>query len=185
MKKLMSILCVLILLFLSACSKSDVKPPEVSYQAQNEHMNMAIKEAREGIYNHHGGPFGSVIVKDGKVVGSGHNMVLKNNDSTAHGEISAIRDAEKNLGTYDLSGCELYTTGEPCPMCLAASMWANIDIVYYGCTIIDNEIIGFRDAKFDEMFGGREAFKDYLVELDREACLELFKEYKEMDHTIY
>ncbi|MGN1405198.1 MAG: nucleoside deaminase [Erysipelotrichaceae bacterium] len=178
------VLCLCLLIF-GGCKSSSVKIPEKAYNAENEYMNMAIDEARQGIYNHHGGPFGSVIVKDGKVIGQGHNMVLINNDSTAHGEISAIRDAEKNLGTYDLSGSALYTTGEPCPMCLAAAMWANIDVIYYGCTIEDNEIIGFRDAKFDEMFGGREAFRDYLIEMDRQACLELFEEYSSLEHVIY
>ncbi len=154
-------------------------------KSDNKYMRLAIDEAREGIYNNHGGPFGSVIVKDGEIVGRGHNMVLKNNDSTAHGEVSAIRDAENNLKTFDLSGCELYTTGEPCPMCLAACMWANIDKVYYGCTIADNAEIGFRDEKLDNMFGGREAFAEYLEEMDRDACLELFKEYNALDAQNY
>ena len=126
-----------------------------------------------------------MIVKDGEIIGQGHNMVLANNDSTCHGEIAAIRSAEQAIGSYDLSGAELYTTGEPCPMCLAACMWANIEKVYYGCTIEDNEIIGFRDKEFDDMFGGREAFKDYLIEMDRHACLSLFDEYNDMDATIY
>ncbi len=107
----------------------------------NKYMEMAIKEAEEGINNGHGGPFGAVIVKDGKVVGKSHNHVLINNDPTAHGEISAIRNACKNLNTYDLTGCTIYTTGEPCQMCLCACMWANIDKVYYGATIADNEKI--------------------------------------------
>ena len=127
----------------------------------------------------------SVIVKDGKIVGRGHNRVVLNNDPTCHGEVSALRDAGQKLGTFDMSGCELYTTGEPCPMCLCACLWANIDKVYYGCTIEDNEIIGFRDEDFDELFGGREAFSDYLVCLDREACLELFDAYLNMERTNY
>lgn len=160
--------------------------PPAKYSAQNSFMQKAIDEARDGIFHQHGGPFGTVIVKDGKIIGSGHNMVVKNNDSTAHGEISAIRDAESRLKTFDLSGCELYTTGEPCPMCLAACMWANISKIYYGCTIADNEKIGFRDNLFDKMFGGdRSAFKDYLFETDREACLELFEEYNALDKTKY
>lgn len=151
-----------------------------------EYMKLAIEQAREGIHNHHGGPFGSVIVKDGKIIGRGHNMVLKNNDSTAHGEVSAIRDAEQRLGTYDLSGTEIYTTGEPCPMCLAACMWANISKVYYGCTIGDNESIGFRDAKFDDLMGGRTKLADYLQQVGRDLCLELFDEYNQIeDRTIY
>ena len=151
----------------------------------NKYMQMAIYEARDGIRKQHGGPFGSVIVKDGVVVGKGHNRVLQRNDPTCHGEIAAIRNASEYLGTYDLTGCELYTTGEPCHMCLCACMWANIGKVYYGCTIEDNGRIGFRDDKFDGIFEGRDKLKDYLVEMDREACLKLFDEYLELQHTIY
>lgn len=143
----------------------------------NKYMEMAIKEAEEGINNGHGGPFGAVIVKDGKVVGKSHNHVLINNDPTAHGEISAIRNACKHLNTYDLTGCTIYTTGEPCQMCLCACMWANIDKVYYGATIADNEKIGFRDNKFNELLGGREKLSDYLECIDREEVLKLFDEY--------
>ena len=150
------------------------------------YMSLAIEEAREGIRKGHGGPFGSVIVKDGQIIGQGHNMVLKNNDSTAHGEIMAIRNAEQNIGSYDLSGSILYTTGEPCPMCLAACMWANISKVYYGCSIEENSIIGFRDAKFDDLMGGRSKLVDYLEQIDHEACLALFEEYNSIaDRTIY
>ena len=151
----------------------------------NKYMEEAIKEAKEGINNGHGGPFGSVIVKDGRIIGRGHNMVLINHDSTAHGEITAIRNTEKDLGTHDLSGCEIYTTGEPCPMCLAACLWANIDKVYYGCTIEDNAIIGFRDEEFDNRFGGRESFSDYLEQVDRDECAKLFEEYNKLDATRY
>ncbi len=150
-----------------------------------DYMKMAIEEARKGIKAGHGGPFGSVIVKDGEVVGRGHNKVLKNNDPTCHGEVAAIRDACGNLGTFDLSGCEIYTTGEPCHMCLCACMWANISKIYYGCTIEDNGRIGFRDDKFDGIFGGREKLEDYLVETCRKECLELFDEYLGMQHEIY
>lgn len=148
-------------------------------------MRQAIAEAREGINAGHGGPFGTVIVKDGKIVGRGHNCVLLLNDPTCHGEVAAIRDAGKNLGTFDLSGCELYTTGEPCHMCLCACMWANISKIYYGCTIDDNSIIGFRDGKFDEIFGGRDKLGDYMQEIDREECQQLFEEYKNMQHQNY
>ena len=150
-----------------------------------EFMETAINEAKTGIANGHGGPFGAVIVKNGEIIASGHNCVLKNNDSTCHGEIDAIRKAEQKLGTYDLSGCELYTTGEPCPMCLAAILWANIDKVYYGCTIEDNAKIGFRDAKFDEMLGGRKNLNNLLEQHDRDLCLQLFDEYNNLDKTLY
>ena len=86
----------------------------------NKFMSLAIEEARQGIISGEGGPFGTVIVKDGKVVGKGHNQVVSNNDPTCHGEMQAIRNASANLHTFDLSGCELYTTGEPCPMCYGA-----------------------------------------------------------------
>jgi len=177
--------CMLLFGYAAAELPAKDSVPAAGYAAENAFMQIAIEEAREGIYNGHGGPFGSVIVKDGVIVGQGHNMVLVNNDSTCHGEVSAIRHAEQNLNTYDLTGCVLYTTGEPCPMCLAACMWANIQQVYYGCTIEDNAIIGFRDEAFDQMFGGREAFAEYLVPIDREACLKLFEEYSSLDATIY
>ena len=148
-------------------------------------MREAITEAREGIRAGHGGPFGTVIVKDGKIVGRGHNRVLLLHDPTCHGEVAAIRDAGQNLGTHDLSGCELYTTGEPCHMCLCACLWANISRIYYGCTIEDNSIIGFRDGKFDELFGGRNKLGGYMLEMDREECLKVFEKYREMQHEGY
>lgn len=154
-------------------------------EAQSEFMQIAIREAREGITNGDGGPFGTAIVKDGVLIASGHNHVLAYNDPTCHGEVDAIRKACKRLGTFDLTGCELYTTGEPCHMCLCACMWANISRIYYGCTIADNEIIGFRDNKFDQIFGGRDKLGDYMTEVDREACLRLFHDYIEMNAPKY
>lgn len=162
-----------------------IRAPKIGYRAQNAYIRMAIDEARKGIYNGDGGPFGSVIVKDGQVVGRGHNCVLKKKDSTCHGEMEAIRNAERKLKTHDLSGCVLYTTGEPCPMCLTACMWANIEHVCYGCTIKDNSEIGFRDERFDELLGGRERLRDYLEEMDREACLKLFEEYGSLQPILY
>lgn len=151
----------------------------------NEYMKLAIEEAKDGIHHKHGGPFGSVIVKDGKIICSDHNRVLQNNDPTCHGEISTIREACEILKTHDLSGCVLYTTGEPCMMCLAACVWAKIDKVYYGCTISDNSKIGFIDGKLDELFTGREKLGDYMECIDREACLELFEEYNNMEKELY
>lgn len=153
---------------------------------KKEFMEIAVREAKEGIANRDGGPFGAVVVKDGEVIASGHNRVLANNDSTCHGEIDAIRKAEAKLETYSLAGCELYTTGEPCPMCLAAILWANIDKVYYGCSLDDNEKIGFRDAKFDKILGGRSGLPDdFMEEKDRELCLEVFREYEETQGVKY
>lgn len=154
-------------------------------EAQSEFMQIAIQEAREGISNGDGGPFGTAIVRDGVLIASGHNHVLAYNDPTCHGEVDAIRKACKRLGTFDLTGCELYTIGEPCHMCLCACMWANISKIYYGCTIADNEIIGFRDNKFDQIFGGRDKLGDYMTEIDREACLRLFQDYSKMQAPKY
>ena len=147
-------------------------------------MQQAIAEADEGIAAKHGGPFGAVIVKDGEIVGRGHNRVVFNNDPTCHGEMEAIRDACKRLGTFDLSGCVLYTTGEPCPMCMGAILWANIDKVYYGCNVDDTDEIGFRDDKFYQRFRLKGA--GISQELDREECKKLYKRYAEgSGHTHY
>ena len=158
---------------------------DISACAENEYMQAAIQEALEGITQQHGGPFGAVIVRDGEIVGSDHNRVLVNHDASAHGEIQAIEDAGSNLGTYDLSGCVLYTTGEPCPMCLFACLWANIDRVYYGCTWEDNAVIGFRDADLMNMVDKSTLPEDYLVCIDRDACLRLFQAYLSLAHELY
>ncbi|MBQ3810152.1 MAG: nucleoside deaminase [Kiritimatiellae bacterium] len=154
-------------------------------KAENPFMQLAIDEALAGIAKGNGGPFGSVVVKDGTPVGKGHNRVLSNVDSTAHGEIVAIRDAEKRLNTHDLSGCVLYTTAEPCPMCLFACLWANLDRVYFGCTIEDTGRLGFRDKHFSELVAGRDKLDGFLVGIDRTACLELFEVYRNRPHDIY
>lgn len=144
----------------------------------NKFMRLALKEAREGISENHGGPFGAVIVKNGEVIASGHNHVVINNDPTCHGEIDAIRKACKKLNTFDLSGCELYTTSAPCPMCLGAIQWANIKQIYRGCTIEDAEKIGFRDKVFFENAVSSK-------EIDRKECLEVFDEYSKLNHISY
>ena len=143
----------------------------------NDFMKLAVEEAEKGIASNEGGPFGCVIVKNGEVVGRGHNQVVKNNDSTCHGEMMAIRDACRKTGNFDLSGCELYTTGEPCPMCFGAILWANISKVFYGCNIKDTEMIGFRDRRFYE---DSEKIKAELFEENgREECLELYRKYSQ------
>lgn len=150
----------------------------------NAYMQIAIEEAREGIRQGHGGPFGAVIVKDGEVIAKGHNHVVEYNDPTCHGEIDAIRKACKKLGTFDLSGCELFTSGYPCPMCMCAILWANIDKVYYGCNTTDTEIIGFRDKEFEESIPQRK--EELLEELDRDECLKLYEEYRAIQNkTMY
>ena len=141
-------------------------------------MKIAIDEAEKGIAAGHGGPFGCVIVKDGKVIGKGHNEVLLQHDPTCHGEIMTIRNTCKDLGTIDLTGCELYTTAEPCPMCLGAILWANISKVYYGCSISDTDSIGFRDEVFYDTWNDKA--REILSELDREDCLRVFDKYKKL-----
>ena len=146
----------------------------------NRFMEMAIEEAKKGILQGHGGPFGCVIVKNDEIVGKGHNEVLKNNDPTCHGEIMAIHEACKTLNTFDLTGCEVYTTGEPCPMCLAAILWANIEKVYYGCNIFDTEKIGFRDNKFYKFQNNPSQRQKMIKELDRDQCLKLYDLYNSL-----
>jgi guanine deaminase len=139
-------------------------------------MDEAIKEALMGIRGGDGGPFGCVIVRDGEIIGRGHNHVVAHNDPTAHGEIVAIRNACKNIGSFSLAGCELYTTAEPCPMCLAAILWARIDKVYYGCRVADTAEIGFDDSEFYDALKGKKQLYT-MEEVGREDCLKVFEEY--------
>lgn len=149
----------------------------------NKFMRAAIKEAEKGIFNNEGGPFGAVIVKNGKIIARGHNQVVKNNDSTCHGEMMAIRKACKKLGTFNLNGCEIYTTGEPCPMCLGAILWARIDKIYYGCNVVDTEMIGFDDLDFYKRIDNK---TEFMFEINREECLKLYEKYKaQIDKTSY
>ena len=147
------------------------------------YMKLAIEEAYEGINKKHGGPFGCVIVKNGKVIGKGHNRVLVNRDATCHGEMEALRDAFKTVESHDLSGATLYTTAAPCPMCKGAILWANIDKVFYGCNINDTDSIGFRDEVFYEKWNSGD--DNYGEELERESCLRLFEDYTKMEHNLY
>jgi tRNA(Arg) A34 adenosine deaminase TadA len=111
-----------------------------------EFLRRAIALATQNVLSGAGGPFGALIVRNGQVVGEGVNTVTATNDPTAHGEVNAIRAASKALGTFTLAGCQLYTSCEPCPMCLAATHWARIDAVYYGASAADAARAGFDDA---------------------------------------
>jgi tRNA(Arg) A34 adenosine deaminase TadA len=113
--------------------------------SDTEFMQRAIDLSREMMEAGNGGPFGAIIVKDGKIIAEGSNQVTSANDPTAHAEISAIRAACAALGDFKLAGCEIYTSCEPCPMCLAAIYWARIDRIYYGNTRADAARIGFDD----------------------------------------
>lgn len=117
---------------------------------KEEFMRAAIAESQRGMDNNEGGPFGAVVVKDGKIIGRGNNRVTSDNDPTAHAEVTAIRDACNQLDTFDLKGCEIYTSCEPCPMCLAAIYWSRIDKIYYANTKKDAAAIDFDDAFFYE-----------------------------------
>lgn len=109
-------------------------------------MEEAIRLAVENVKNSTGGPFGAVVVKDGKIVAACSNTVTPDNDPTAHAEVNAIREACRQLGTYQLEGCEVYTSCEPCPMCLGAIYWARPEKVYYACTKEDAAEAGFDDS---------------------------------------
>ena len=148
-------------------------------------MKEAIDEARRTMNLNYGGPFGAMIVKDNKIIVITSNTVLKDNDPTAHAEINAIRKASKVLNTYDLSGCTLYTTGYPCPMCLSAIIWSNIKEVYYGTNLEDAAKIGFRDEFIYDYIKGKNKDILELKKLNHEECLELFKEYQEQKKEIY
>jgi tRNA(Arg) A34 adenosine deaminase TadA len=118
----------------------------VPNQANPEFLRRAILLATENVVRGAGGPFGAVIVRDGRIVGEGVNTVTASQDPTAHGEVNAIRAASRALGTFTLAGCQLYTSCEPCPMCLAAAYWARIDAIYYGASAADAASAGFDDA---------------------------------------
>ena len=154
----------------------------------NEFMMEAKRLADTNIIDNEGGPFGAVIVKDNEIVGRGDNHVLINNDPTAHAEIQAIRDASKNLNTYDLSGCTLYTSCYPCPMCLSAIIWANIKTVYYGNTKEDAADIGFRDDFIYDFIKNNNEDNNTLelINIDREETIKSFNDFKNKDDkTIY
>lgn len=155
----------------------------------NEYMKIANELAVQNLKTNEGGPFGACIVKDGVVVGKGSNQVLKDNDPTAHAEIVAIRDACKNLNTYDLTGCTLYTSCYPCPMCFSAIIWANIKTVYYGNTKEDAASIGFRDDFIYDIIKNLNETSENtlkLINIDRDKTIEAFEDYKaKTDKTIY
>lgn len=151
-------------------------------------MGMAIDQARRTMNENIGGPFGAAILdSNGTVIAVNSNRVLLDHDPTAHAEITAIREACRALGTHDLSGCVMYATGYPCPMCLGAMIWANIKTCYYGCLPADAEAIGFRDDFIYRFIndGCKDVNILQFTEAQRERCLELFKEYHEKEKELY
>jgi len=146
---------------------------------ENKFMQRAIELSRTGMQDGKGGPFGCVIVKDGKIVGEGYNQVTSTNDPTAHAEITAIRDACRNLQTFQLDGCEIYTSCEPCPMCLGAIYWARPQIIYFANTREDAQSIGFDDSFiYDEIPLALEERKIQMLSMARDAAKLVFDEWK-------
>lgn len=150
-------------------------------------MKKAIQEANRGMRWNHGGPFGAVIVKDGKIIAKGHNMVLRKNDPTLHAEVVAIRRASRKLKTFDLSDCEIYTSCEPCPMCYGAIKWAKIKKVYYGCTRRDASTIGFDDEFIYDLITKAVSSENHVeIQVDRDECIKSFDKWaKKQDKKMY
>ncbi len=148
-------------------------------------MTKAISLAEENVKTLQGGPFGAVVVKDGKVVGTGKNMVTRDNDPTAHAEIVAIRNAAKNLGTFDLSGCQIYSSCEPCPMCLGAIYWARFDKLYYAATKDDAARAEFDDSFIYKEFALPKEERSILsVQMMRESAVKVFDEWIKAENKI-
>jgi guanine deaminase len=146
-------------------------------------MQMAIDLSEYNVKNGQGGPFGAVIVKEGMVLARSANKVVPTNDPTAHAEISAIRLACQELGSFSLAGCEIYTSCEPCPMCLGAIYWARIDKIYYANTKADAAAIGFDDHFiYEELDLPMEKRKLPVVQLMRDEALGIFKLWSETEN---
>ena len=144
-------------------------------------MQEAVKETYQGVKKGHGGPFGAVIVRKGKIIAKGHNEVLKTNDPTAHAEIVSLRKAAKLLKRFDLSDCEIYSTCEPCPMCFGAIHWAKIEKLYFGCLRQDAAKIGFDDMFIYDVIKGIARKKQVAIkQMERSKCLEIFKIWEKM-----
>jgi tRNA(Arg) A34 adenosine deaminase TadA len=150
-----------------------------------EFMSEAVKAALKGMSNNEGGPFGCIIVKNGEIIGSGNNKVTSTNDPTAHAEVTAIRDACKNIGSFQLDGCIIYTSCEPCPMCLGAIYWARPDKVYYGSNQQDAANIGFDDEFiYKEIALPYEKRSIPFEQVGREIALEPFIKWSEKQDKI-
>lgn len=149
-------------------------------------MQLAIKEAKKNLKSIDGGPFGACIVKKDKVLALSRNTIVKNNDPTNHAEMNAIRIASKKLKNFDLSGCEIYSTTEPCPMCFSAIHWANIDKIYYGTSIDDSRKLGFNELTITNALMkkiGKSKVKIY-PKCMLEECKELLCEWEKLGNKI-
>lgn len=152
---------------------------------QKEFMMEAIALSQKCLETGKGGPFGAVIVKDGKIVGRGSNHVTINNDPTAHAEVMAIRDACKNLNTFQLTNCEVYSSCEPCPMCLGAIYWARPSRIYFACNKADAADAGFDDSFIYEEIDIEPSKRQIPAEqMDRDAAVVTFEKWKANDSKI-
>ncbi|MGI8582679.1 MAG: nucleoside deaminase [Chitinophagaceae bacterium] len=152
---------------------------------EEKFMMEAIALSQNGVRNNEGGPFGCIIVKDDVIVGKGNNKVTSSNDPTAHAEVVAIRDACKNLRTFQLEGCEIYTSCEPCPMCLGAIYWARPKVVYFANSRQDAANIGFDDSMIYEELGiDLDKRKIPIINLGREDALKIFVEWQNKEDKI-
>jgi len=148
-------------------------------------MKVAVKEAFEGLKKNDGGPFGAVIVKNGKIIAKSHNQVIKTNDPTAHAEVVALRKASARLKRFDLSDCEMYSSCEPCPMCFSAIHWAKMKKLFYGCTKEDAAKIGFDDKFIYDVIKGVSKKKQVkIMQIDREECLRPFKRWESKEEKV-
>lgn len=154
--------------------------------SDKEFMSRAIEEAYSGVKSGDGGPFGVVIVKHGEVISSAHNTVLRDNDPTRHAEINAIREAAKKEGTYDLSGLEIYSTTEPCPMCFSAVHWARIDRLIYGTRIEDVKKLGFNELTIPVSRMKEEGSSEVEIEAGfmLEECEELLRFWDSLPNKV-
>ena len=154
---------------------------------EEKFMHEAVKLSKIGMDNKEGGPFGCVIVKGDIIVGRGNNKVTSTNDPTAHAEVVAIRDACKNLNSFQLEGCEVYTSCEPCPMCLGAIYWARPKAIYFANNRDDAAEAGFDDSMlYDEMKCSIENRKIPITSIARDEAIKVFEEWKlNKDKTSY
>lgn len=154
-------------------------------QERNKFMQEAINLAKENLKLKNGGPFGAVVVKDGKIIGKGANTVTTHNDPTAHAEINAIREACSNLGSFQLTGCEIYSSCEPCPMCLGAIYWARPKKLYFAATRQDAADAGFDDSEiYREIELPHHSRKIPSEQLMKDEAGAVFKTWIDLEHKI-
>lgn len=156
-------------------------------ESEHQFIRAAVELARQGMNSGQGGPFGCVIVKDNKIIGRGNNRVVAGNDPTAHAEVVAIRDACSNLGSFQLTGCDLYTSCEPCPMCMGAIYWARPSRVFFASSRFDASYAGFDDSMiYEELNVPYNERKIKMIQVPDHEADKLWSEWKsKSDKTAY